>query len=45
MIYSLSAKPDILAITETKLNSNTVTNINIPVVFIRIEIEYRTTSK
>ena len=28
--YSLSVKPDILAVTETKLNSNTVTNINMP---------------
>ena len=30
IIYSLLVKPDILAITETKLNSNTVTNVNIP---------------
>ena len=31
MMYSLSEKPDIVAITETKLNNNTVTNIDIHV--------------
>ena len=30
MIYTLSSKPDIIAVTETKLNVNTIHNIEIP---------------
>ena len=29
MIYTLSSKPDVLAVTETKLNENTVSNVDI----------------
>ena len=30
VIYTLSSKPDVIAITETKLNVNTIHNIDIP---------------
>ena len=30
ILYSLNSRPDVLAITETKLNSQTITNIDIP---------------